>query len=233
MVLIGVAPGWDEQAGKLTVHRDYTDAVLRAGALPVLLPLTDGESVLRSMLDRVDGVLFTGGGDVSPARYGEAALPCCGEICPARDDFEFALLAQALAMDRPILAVCRGLQVLNTALGGTLYQDIGKQMPGALIHPRNDQPRDGVHAVTVEKDSLLGKAVAAARLEVNSRHHQGIRTLGAGLRPTTRAADGLIEAVEMPAKRFVLAVQWHPESMSGRYPEQQAIFNAFTEACGG
>ena len=121
MVLIGVAPGWDEQAGKLTVHRDYTDAVLRAGALPVLLPLTDGESVLRSMLDRVDGVLFTGGGDVSPARYGEAALPCCGEICPARDDFEFALLAQALAMDRPILAVCRGLQVLNTALGGALY----------------------------------------------------------------------------------------------------------------
>lgn len=231
MRLIGVASTLDDRTGQMTIHQDYINAVLRAGALPVLLPLTDKEEALEEALRRIDGLLLTGGADVEPARYGEEKLPLCGETAPIRDRIEFFLCRRALEMDLPILAICRGEEVLSCALGGTLYQDIAAQYGDGTKHPCYDTPRDQVHGVRTAPGSLLRRITGLEEMRVNSRHHQGVRRLGAGLVACAWADDGLIEGYEMPGKRFVLAVQWHPESLSDRLPEAQALFNAFVEAC--
>ena len=231
MRLIGVASTQDDHTGQMTINQDYINSVLRAGALPVLLPLTEKEEALEEALRRIDGLLLTGGADVEPARYGEERLPLCGETSPIRDQIEFFLCRKALDMDLPILAICRGEEVLNCVLGGSLYQDIAAQYGEQTKHPRYDTPRDPVHGVTVVPGSLLHRITGMEKMRVNSRHHQGVRRLGAGLTVCALAEDGLIEGYEMPGKRFVLAVQWHPESLSDRFPEAQALFNAFVEAC--
>lgn len=230
MRLIGITPSLDEK-GRIIVNGDYMEAVLRAGGLPVALPVTEDENAMREMLDRVDGLLLSGGADVGPDMYGEETLPCCGETEPRRDRFEFPLCRLALEKDMPILAICRGHQVLSTALGGDMYQDIGEQFSKQLKHPQYDTPRDKVHSVRVEEGTLLYAIVGSRQLEVNSRHHQAVKTPGKGLKVNAWGSDGLIEGVELPGKKFALGVQWHPESLSDRYPEAQALFNAFVEAC--
>ena len=230
MKMIGVTPSRDG-AGRICVHRDYMDALCRAGAVPVLLPLRGEEKLLEEALRRLDGLLLTGGADVEPRRYGEEKLPSCGETAPDRDAMEFFLCRRALERDLPLLGICRGHEVLNCVLGGTLYQDIAAQMGEKVIHPRNDRPREAVHAVRAEAGTLLYRITGLGKMQVNSRHHQGIKALGRGLIAAARAEDGLIEAVEMPGKRFVLGVQWHPESMSDQREEAQKIFDAFAEAC--
>ncbi len=230
MRLIGVTPSLTEK-GNMTLNQDYVDAVFRAGALPVLLPLTEDEKTMREMLNRIDGLLLTGGADVGPDMYGEEKLPCCGEVTPARDRFEFPLCRLALEMDKPILAICRGHQVLSCVLGGTLYQDVAEQFSPELKHPQYDIPRDKAHGMTVEEGSLLHKITGLNEFTVNSRHHQAVKTPGAGLKVIAHAPDGLIEGVELPGKRFVLGVQWHPEALGDRYEEAQALFNAFVGAC--
>ena len=230
MILIGVTPSLTEK-GNITLNQDYVDAVFRAGALPVLLPLTQDEKTMREMLCRVDGLLLTGGADVGPDMYGEEKLPCCGDVTPARDRFEFPLCRMALEMDKPILAICRGHQVLSCVLGGTLYQDVAEQFSPELKHPQYDIPRDKAHGMTVEEGSLLHKITGLTEFTVNSRHHQAVKTPGKGLKVIAHAPDGLIEGVELPGKRFVLGVQWHPEALGDRYEEAQALFNAFVGAC--
>ena len=178
-------------------------------------------------------LLLSGGPDVDPVLYGEEKLPCCGEILAVRDAMELSLFRKALKSGLPVLGICRGLQVMNVALGGTLYQDIATQLPGAIKHPCYDTPRDKVHEVTVTEHSRLHRITGLARIGVNSRHHQGVKKLADSLKATAYSEDGLIEAFECPAEKFVMAVQWHPESLSDRYPEAQAIFNAFAEACKG
>ncbi len=231
MVLIGVTPSLTKK-GNMTLNQDYVDAVFRAGGVPVLLPLTEDEKIMREMLCRVDGLLITGGADVGPDMYGEEKLPCCGETAPRRDRFEFPLCRLALEKDMPIFAICRGHQVLSCALGGTLYQDVAEQFGPKLKHPQYDIPRDKVHDMSVEEGSLLHKITGMTWFAVNSRHHQAVKTPGAGLKVIAHAPDGLIEGVELPGKKFVLGVQWHPEALSDRYAEAQALFNAFVEACG-
>ena len=232
MVLIGVTPAQSDK-GNITVNQDYLNAIMRAGAVPVLLPMTEDDKAQTALLSRLDGLLLSGGADVAPALYGEETLPCCGEILPIRDSFEIGIFQKALKASLPVLGICRGIQVINVALGGTLYQDIETQLKGAIKHPCYDTPRDKVHEVTVTEDSLLYRASGLTRFGVNSRHHQGIKQLGKGLVATAYSGDGLIEAVDYPQARYVTAVQWHPESLSDRYPEAQTIFNAFVEACKG
>lgn len=232
MALIGIVPSWVEQR-KLTVNQDYVEAVVRAGGTPVLFPVTSDLDRLSALLNQVDGLLLTGGVDVDPAEYGEQKKPCCGDCSACRDSMEFPLCRAALNRRMPVFAICRGMQVLSCVLGGNLYQDLSEQFGTALLHPRYDMPEDPVHTVEVKPGTLLFSIVGVPSLNVNSRHHQGVRKTGAGLNVCACAPDGLVEGVELPGYPFVLGVQWHPESLSDRYPEHQKLFDAFVSACRG
>ena len=191
MIVIGITPAQDEK-GNITINQDYVNAVARAGAAPMLLPLDEDENAQIALLTRVDGLLLSGGPDLAPALYGEEIIPQCGEISAQRDAVEISLFLKALEMGMPVLGVCRGIQVMNVALGGTLYQDIETQLEGAIKHPCYDVPRDKVHEVTVIENSLVYRMTGLKRFSVNSRHHQGVKRLGHGLVATAYSKDGLI-----------------------------------------
>ena len=231
MCLIGITLYRDDENKKLMLNRDYPDALRRAGALPVLLPWETDPERLDAMLERLDGLLLSGGEDIDPTLYGEERLPLCGTPDPERDAMETALCRLALERDMPVLAICRGIQMLNVTLGGTLYQDVASQYGDALRHPVYDRPREQVHTVQVLPGTRLSSIIGAERIRVNSRHHQAVKTPGRGLTVCAVAEDGLTEGVEMPGKRFVVAVQWHPESLSDYAPESHALFAAFSDAC--
>jgi putative glutamine amidotransferase len=213
---------------------DYRQSILHAGGE---VRLVDPSMPVADALAGVDGLLLTGGGDVEPARYGESPREGLDDVDPARDEFEIALVAAARERDLPIFAICRGVQVLNVAAGGTLVQDIPSQIQGALNHslgvPQH-QAYELAHEVWVEKDSLLAKLMAerligADTCEVNSRHHQAVKTVAGGYRVTATAPDGVVEAIEDPSKRFCLGVQWHPENF-WRTGEFRALYEGFLEA---
>jgi putative glutamine amidotransferase len=223
--------------GFIAAGEAYLAAVRAAGGLPVVLaPLATPEEIAAT-LDAVDGLLFTGGRDVDPRHFGEAVLNETVELEPDRDAFELPLIRGALARDLPVLAVCRGCQVLNVALGGSLWQDLPAQRPSDLVH-RQRAPRDAVtHAVHIRAGSLLaavaGEGVADGILQANTFHHQAVRDVAGGLVAVGYAADGTVEAVEAPDHAFVLGVQWHPESLAPRRPEHHRLFQALVEAAGG
>lgn len=232
VALIGIVPSLVD-GNRITVNQDYVESVLRAGGTPVLFPVTADREQIARLLDRVSGLLLTGGVDVDPALYGESRLACCGEVSARRDDMEFPLCREALARRMPVLAICRGMQVLSCALGGTLYQDLAEQFGTAVRHPCYEIPAEPAHTVDVRPGTLLSSITGAGNLEVNSRHHQGIKEPGKGLRISASSPDGLAEGVELPDLPFVIGVQWHPESLSGRCPEHQRLFDALVRACAG
>jgi putative glutamine amidotransferase len=209
---------------------DYDAAIRRAGAEPWVpaIGVDDPAAVVR----QADGILLTGGDDLDPALFGEAPHSTYEPAEPGRDAFEVALVREALATGRPVLAICRGLQVLNVAAAGSLIQDIPSE-PGRF-EPHSVGPATRLaHDVAVDAVSrlagLLAPRVINGRCAVNSRHHQAIRSIGAGLRVTATASDGIIEGVEMAAHRFCVGVQWHPESFHAT-GEFDALFNGFVEA---
>jgi putative glutamine amidotransferase len=207
--LIGVSVGHIEANGRTIdgTQREYGDRVGDAGGMPVELPARPG-SPARELLSRLDGLLFTGGGDVSPARYGATPVSQVAGVDDERDSSEVALVVEALAMGLPVLAVCRGVQILNVALGGTLVQ----HLPDVTSQPHLvvDHKREPVHTVRLEPDSLLGRIIGTPSLGVNSLHHQAVDQVGTGLRPVGWAEDGIIEALEHDSGRAI-GVQWHPE----------------------
>jgi len=198
-----------------------------------MLPLTDRGDQLERMLELCDGFLFTGGHDVSPDVYGEETLPECGELCPDRDRMEKPLLLEALARDKSVLGICRGLQFLNAALGGTLYQDLPAQRPSTCNH-HMDAPYDRPeHRVVLAEGSPLRALLESPSIGVNSCHHQAVKDLAPGLSVMAEAPDGVVEAVWAPRKRFVWAVQWHPEFSYYTDANSRKIFNAFVESMKG
>ena len=214
---------------------DYQEAIRRAGGEPWLLDhaVDQPEDVVRS----ADGLLLAGGGDVGPEIYGAAPHPTYDAAEPGRDAYEIELIRRALKTDLPVFAICRGVQVLNVARGGTLVQDIPTEVPGALEHKLTVPPNEPftlAHEVWVEDGSLLatlfGDAADAESPQVNSRHHQAVKTLGEGLVAVATAPDGIIEAVEDPTRRFCVGVQWHPENFY-RTGEFRALFEGFIKAC--
>ncbi len=230
MVKIGIVPTQIDDM-KESISRAYPEAILAAGGLPVLLPVTSEEKRLEMFLSQVDGLLMTGGGDVEPALYGEERLPVCGEASPERDAMEFPLLKMALAKKMPVLAICRGMQVLCAAMGGTLYQDLPTQFSAEIRHSRMDRPADPIHPVKLLPGTKLSEIIGTDRLEVNTRHHQGAKKLPDCLIPSAVAPDGLVEGIELADHPFAVGVQWHPESMQARYPLHRKIFDAFVSAC--
>jgi gamma-glutamyl-gamma-aminobutyrate hydrolase PuuD len=203
-----------------TASRFYVDSVMRAGGLPLVLPVIDVDEVAE-LLDAVHGVVLTGGGDVEPSRYGADPEPENWGVDPARDDFEEALLRGALERDMPVLATCRGMQVVNVALGGTLVQHVPKLT--GQDHSQEPHWREGVHRIKIEADSHLAEALGATELDVNSLHHQAVLEPAPGLRAVAWAEDGTVEAIELDGNRNLVAVQWHPELLED-WPEQQGLF---------
>lgn len=208
---------------------DYVRAIEKAGGIPMLLPFPDDIQTLFELVERCDGILITGGDDVSPMMYGEDVSHLSGRMEPIRDRQETLLLDKLLNHSSvPVLGVCRGCQVLNAAAGGTLYQDItslGKYHV-MLTAPRNSF----AHRVRIEKGSKLEKIIGSDSLLTNSYHHQAVKEVAPGFRATATAADGIVEAVEKDGSRFVLGVQWHPE-MTYSCQINHRIFEAFIQAC--
>jgi putative glutamine amidotransferase len=216
--------------------RSYIEELRKVGAVPWVIPLIPHDpDTLREIFDRLDGVFITGGVDVDPCRYGEAKTPLCGTTDPDRDAVEIALLKHALARDLPVLAVCRGIQILNVTCGGTLYQDVTAQVPSALKHdyfPTPEQPSRKylAHDVTVTRGSRLAHILGGAVVPVNSMHHQAVKTLAPNLAATALAPDGIIEAVESTDGRYRIGVQWHPEELTETQPGMARLFTTFAEA---
>ena len=218
------------------VGQSYLSALIAAGGVPVLLPLGLDEPHLFRALGRADGLLLAGGVDIAPALFGEEPHPRLGAVDTERDATEMALARRALETGIPLLAICRGIQVLNVAAGGTLYQDIASQVPDALKHDcfYPAHPRDHIaHTVEVAPDSRLA-AIAGGdgSVPVNSLHHQSIKAVGAGLRVVATAPDGIIEAVEGTGSAWAVGVQWHPEELAADRPDMRRVFRAFVEAAG-
>ena len=228
--VIGVLPLFDTEKNSIWMLPAYLQGIRTAGALPVILPLNSVEDAAQ-MAALCDGLLFTGGHDVDPALYGEKKFELCAELCPARDRLEQALLDYAIEQNKPVLGICRGLQLINAALGGTLWQDLAAQRPQTRNH-RMDRPYDRAeHPVQIS--GPLAALYGTDCIGVNSCHHQGIKTLAPTLRPMAVAEDGLIEAAYAPEQSFLWAVQWHPEFFNPKIGPGVAIFRAFVEAAGG
>lgn len=206
---------------------EYIEAVRRAGGIPVLLP--HGETCQDDLLDLLDGVILTGGGDVDPAHYEGAAHEALEDVDPERDASEIKLAQLIVASGLPALNICRGAQVLNVALGGTLIEHLPDEI-GDQIEHRTTPPGYTYHTVNVEADSRLAQIVGQTEVTSNSWHHQAVRQLAPGLQAVAFAPDGTIEAVEMPDHPWLIAVQWHPESLAAKDVTHQRIFDALVEA---
>jgi putative glutamine amidotransferase len=210
----------------------YTRSVVAAGGIPVVLPLH--MDALDDMLDQLDGVIFSGGSDINSTRWNEEPHERAYGFDDERDTFELEAIRKVVARDIPMLGICRGIQAVNVALGGSLIQDIPDQMPGSLQHRQHEDGKmrdDTSHTVTVtEGENPLYNAVGRTSVETNSFHHQALKELGEGLEVIATSEDGVIEAVWNPGMTFGLAVQWHPEMLADKHPQHAAIFEALVEA---
>jgi putative glutamine amidotransferase len=209
----------------------YVDALVQAGGVPLLIPSSLTDDFSRALYRRLDGILFTGGGDIALDRFGGEPHPQVDGVDPERDSIEITLLNALIHDEKPFLGICRGFQVINVGLGGTLYTHIEGQMSNALKHDYSpDFPRTYLaHKVKVENGTRLMGILGETDLSVNSRHHQGAKDIPAALKPTAFAPDGLVEAVELPNHPFGIAVQWHPEWLTDQ-PATRRLFRAFVEA---
>ena len=227
---IGITIGYDERREGIHVLRnDYVKSVEQGGGLPLILAPGKPEDAAE-LLDRLDGLVLSGGSDVDPALYGAAPHAKLGKVVRERDDFEIALCRAALDRDLPLLAICRGHQVLNVATGGTLIQDIPSEVTGDVDHDSRQERWERVHDVRILDGTRLRHLLRKETVAVNSFHHQAIRDLGRGLVATAWShGDRLVEAVALPEARFVLGVQWHPESFWKQPDGFQPLFRALVE----
>ncbi|SET49843.1 putative glutamine amidotransferase [Salinibacillus kushneri] len=231
--LIGVLPLYDEAKESYWMLPGYMKGIEDAGGAPVMLPLTTDENIILSLANQFDGFLFTGGHDINPEMYGEKVGKESGIICTNRDIMEEILFKRVLELDKPALGICRGLQLFNVMLGGTLYQDIPTQMKNEKqVKHKQRPPYDrAVHRVDIKKDSRLFDMLHRESIFVNSLHHQGIKQLSPKLVPMAQAEDELIEAAYMPEQKYVLAVQWHPEFNYQKDDNQFTLFVDFIRSC--
>jgi putative glutamine amidotransferase len=218
-------PYAERQAVSTGCNIDYVHSVVRSGGAPVLLPRVDDREAIRAAVEAVAGVLLTGGGDILSLHYGEEPHAASKYQDPVRDEMELELTRLALERELPVFGICRGVQLLNVALGGTLIQDVPSQVPGALKHYSEGLAPLLLHTIDIEPGSLLSRVLDSSSLAVNSYHHQAVKELGRGLRVNCRARDGVVEGVEAEDGRPILGVQFHPEEITASYPRFQALFD--------
>lgn len=209
--------------GRIAVKRKYVDAVLQAGGIPFILPFTDNVRILQSVVSSLDGLFLTGGGDISPVIYGETTSPECGECCRDRDNFDYALLRLASERQIPVLGICRGMQIINTYFGGTLYQDLPAQYPSEICHRSLDTSIVSQHSVRCLRNGKLYSITGKESLKVSSIHHQAVKKLACGFKATAFANDGVIESIESDSGR-IWGVQFHPELQAVEGDEAICLF---------
>lgn len=214
----GLFPGYERSY----VNSDYVKAVVEAGGVPVILPPITDQEAIRIQLECVDAVIITGGIDVNPLVYGEEPMEKLGQVQILRDEFDLAVIKEVVEQNKPVLGICRGLQMLNVAFGGTLYQDLSYNQDSYIKHVQNTAPDVPGHSIDiVEGTKLYG--LLGAKTVTNSFHHQAIKDLGQGFRIAAIAKDGVIEAIERE-EGYIVAVQWHPEMMASKHHEMRIIF---------
>ena len=226
----------EQMAPVESVSSVFAEAIIEAGGMPFMLPLTADLDLIDEYVDLADGIALPGGDDIDPARWGEKAGYDKTMLCPARDAFEIALVERALAADKPLFATCRGAQLINVALGGTLCTDVPKRpgRPGTVPWRHQMILTDAAHPVEVFPGTLLSRCVGGAELiQANSAHHCCVEKLGEGVELCAEATDGVPEAIEVPGARFCLGVQWHPEYTWQRIGTDRMLWEAFVEACRG
>lgn len=213
---------------RIAVKRRYVDAIIRAGGIPYLLPFTDNREVLQGALALIDGLLLTGGDDIYPSLYGETILPECGTVCQDRDSYDYTLLRLAHERQLPVFGICRGMQIINTFFGGTLYQDLPSQCPSDVCHRSADASIVAQHNIRCSKDSRLFRATGKENLLISSIHHQAIKEIAAGFKVTAFSQDGIIEAIESAFASHIWGVQFHPEVQGTENDaEMQQLFRHF------
>lgn len=232
--LIGITPVHNLENDDIAQRPTYLRAIAASGGIPILLPLEGTAEDWAQLTSVCDGLLFSGGPDLHPFLFGEDTHAACGNVSAARDRMELALLPMAMKAKKPILGICRGIQLINVGLGGTIYQDIPSQVTSdfPLAHRQTHAYRLPSHHVSVKEGSLLSRITGGSpQLAVNSMHHQSVRQPAPGLEVTAWAADGVIEAVEKPDYPFLVGVQWHPEYLWQDDKQAAALFKAFVDAC--
>lgn len=230
---IGLTPSHDLKSDDLAMRHTYLDAIAHAGGIPVVLPLKATREDLSAIAEELDGIVFIGGPDIHPSRFGEETHANCGNASLIRDALELNLLSITMEQKKPILGICRGIQLLNVALGGTLYQDLPAQWKEdfPIAH---EQPFHGsvtCHSIDVVPDTLLSAIVGEEKIQVNSFHHQAVKDVAPALKVCGYAPNHLIEAVELPDYPFFLGVQWHPEYLFSVNAAAEKLFAAFIDAC--
>lgn len=232
--IIGITCSTKEISGQETayLHYSYATSVMNAGGVPVILPMGDKETA-QEWAALCDGLLLSGGEDIDPQQIGAEPHPNLGKIIPERDKTEMDLIHYAQELNIPIFAICRGIQVLNGALGGTLYQDVKDELEEVIKHSQDGARSAATHSITVEKDTLLAKILGTHEIAINSFHHMAVKEAAPGLKVTARSSDGVVEAMESTDldKHWILAVQWHPEDMTEVSEEMHQLFVHFVETC--
>lgn len=229
--IIGITSYLGKASSYYSLSSNYTDSVSAAGGIPVAIPVINNEEDYDYYINILDGIVFTGGIDISPLCYKENPISSINIIAAARDDYELELFRRAYDRKLPILGICRGNQLINVALGGALYQDINKQLPDSLGHYPDGLAEDELyHSVNIKKESKLLDIFGKDKILVNSFHHQAIKKLGSRLLVTAVSDDGIIEGIEGTDRDFLIGVQWHPECMSQRYPIFLKLFEKLVSA---
>jgi len=233
--LIGIPCQADYREGSgrpiYCINRAYSQALEHAGGVPVLIPMIHDLVTLYTLLERLDGILFSGGADIQPVHYGEDPHPLLGPVDQQLDELELTIARWALQENIPILGICRGMQLVNVALGGTLYQDVDALASPTIKHNKREMPRNTIiHSIHIEEGSKMEKIFGAREIWVNSLHHQAVKEPGRGVLISGRAEDGIAELLEVPEKHFVAAAQGHPEEIYMLEPIWANLFSAFVES---
>ena len=228
--IIGILAEIDDEK-TVKIQDTYVKTVERLGGIPIVIPYADNESTLTEFSDICDGFIFTGGADIDPKHYGEDKKATCGGIQQYRDDLELRLFNVIIKTKKPIIAICRGIQLVNVALGGTLYQDIPSEKPSEIFHQQKEPKFAMSHGVKILKGTPLYSLIGSERMKANSFHHQAIKDLGKDLEIMATADDGIIEAVYLKSDRYLRAYQWHPERIWAEDELNRRIFEDFINAC--
>lgn len=228
--VIGILPVVDG-ARISSIENSYIKAIEASGGATVMLPYTESEESIGAFARMCDGFIFAGGADIDPHRYGEEARENCGELAPLRDAVEFSAFKVILESGKPVMGICRGMQLINVAMGGTLYQDIPSEVGTELSHKQDNPHSEPAHEASLVIGGLAHKVIGKSRINVNSLHHQAVKKLGAGLVATVVADDGIIEGIAGDGEQLVWGFQWHPEKTFEQSDDSKKIFAYFVSRC--